>query len=67
MAKAMVGTRRAYDTCAGCGHARIRHSRHGYGDCSVPVRSGHARPDGNRLLIGGRCPCTGFTQQEGGH
>lgn len=33
----MAGTRRAYDTCAGCGHARIRHTNRGAGSCAATL------------------------------
>lgn len=61
----MAGTRRAYETCAGCGHARIRHAIHGAGACTtvrwvVPPTLRGAPP------VAETCPCVMFTTTSNG-
>ena len=60
MASGMVGTRRAWVTCAGCGHARIRHLARGRGKCSqAVVTTSSTGPDAGPTIT--RCDCQRFT------
>jgi hypothetical protein len=62
-ATGISGTRRAYDLCAGCGHARVKHLAKFPGGCTATVRQGYEiTPAGGRTQFL-PCPCPGFHEE----
>lgn len=65
ISKSLVGTRRAYQTCGGCGHERIRHLAKGTGRCvKVDVLASTHDTLGFIHNDIRRCDCPAFTERK---
>jgi hypothetical protein len=60
----MVGTAPAYDRCARCHHARLRHVSQGHGECSQVTTITDTTTPGHVEVRTIRCLCPAFTTPE---
>lgn len=60
----LIGTRRAYDRCGGCRHARIRHADRGINGCTDMVNTYRPGDSPGLELAQERCTCPAFVEQE---
>jgi hypothetical protein len=64
-ATGISGTRRAYDLCAGCGHARVKHLTGPRPGCSAAVVFPMDLSECGIRKGPGTCLCPGYTETEG--
>lgn len=62
--KGISGTRAAYDPCAGCGHARVKHLTGPVAGCSATDMALAGDRGGQGRQAPGTCQCPGFTGRE---